>query len=131
MRIIIAGVALATSAVAALAAVALIVAAPAQAKPKHTWFYINYAHGKCEFSANSPEETYNLVSNGAVPGMTLDRITPHDVVKSDNGDIRVPMVGTKGGSAIAMNFFTSLRACEKFIADAGVKPQQADSGDIN
>jgi len=134
MRIIIARVALAvaTSAVAPVAAVALAVASPAQAKQQeHTWFAVSYAEGKCIFSPASPEDFYNAVSAGALPGVTVERIAPDAVTKGDDGVIHVHMTGTENGAARYMDFFTTIRACEKFVANQGIKPEQADSGDIN
>ncbi len=37
--------------------------------------------------------------------MTFDRISPDDVTKDDEGDIRVHITTTRNGSLIEMNFF--------------------------
>ena len=96
------------------------------------WFQVNYAEGKCVFSVGSPEESYSsLFVLGPSMGLAIDRISPDDVTKDDKGLIHVHMTGTKNGEAVFWDFFTSLRACEQFITDNGIKPTQADSGDIN
>jgi len=113
-------------------ALALALAAPAQANQRHTWFFVNYAQGKCSFSVKTPEETYNeIYSFGAQTGMTVNRISPNDVDKDDNGNIHVHMTGTKDGEFFSMDFFTTIRACEQYIKLLNVKPSQARSGDIN
>lgn len=119
----------------AIAAIALATASPVQAKVAksagHTWFSVNYATAKCTFNQFSPEAFYNgsLLLQGAT-GVVMDRIAPENVTKED-GDIHVHMTGAKSGSPVEMDFFTSIRACEKFVAYNGLVPEQADSGDIN
>jgi hypothetical protein len=115
---------------AAVAAIALTGAA--HSKAKHTWFSVNYAEGKCTFSAGSPEDTYNsLVVLGPTMGVAVDRIAPENVTKDDKCVIHVHMTGDKHGEAVLWDFFSTIRACEQFISDEGIKPSQADSGDIN
>jgi hypothetical protein len=97
----------------------------------HIWFGLNYAEGKCVSSPSSPEEVYNGTFLFGSSGIIAERISPDDVTKGDNGIIHVHMRGKKGDAAIRWDFFTTVSACEQFISDNGIKPTQADSGDIN
>jgi hypothetical protein len=111
---------------------AIAVTGVAHSKPRHTWFMVVYAEGKCDFSAWSPEDTYNsLAVSGPSTGIAVDRISPDDVTKDDKGVVHVHMTGTKTGQSVFWDFFTTIRACEQFISDHGIKPTKADSGDIN
>lgn len=113
-------------------AAALGLTGTAHSKPKHTWFMVVYPEGKCDFSYWSPEDTYNsLAMTGPSTGLAVDRISADDVTKDGKGVIHVHMTGTKAGQSIFWDFFTSIRACEQFISDNGIKPTQADSRDIN
>jgi len=117
----------------ALAAPGLAASVPVQADaPKHTWFMLNYALGKCEFSAQSPEQFYNgFAVLGHLAGLAFDRITPEDVGRYADGNIHVHMTGTRDGAPVHMDFFTAIRQCEQFIVDFGIKPEQAPADDIN
>ena len=68
---------------------------------------------------------YYLTPLGHMTGLSLDRISPDDVFKNGEDDIQVSVHGKKDGEPIIMNFFTVKAAIR------GIKPSQADSGDIN
>jgi hypothetical protein len=63
-------------------------------------------------------------------GMTIDRITPDDVVKDGHGNIRVNMTGTMTGKQSEIHFFTSKAEHHELIKSQDVAPEQAKSGDL-
>jgi hypothetical protein len=103
--------------IAAAALVAL--AGPAQAAPKHTWFYVDFAEAKCVLSLWTPQE---VASKTGAP-----RISPEDVLKDPSGDLTV-MVKLDQKTAI---FFSSREKCEAAIKDTNLKPDQAPADQIN
>jgi hypothetical protein len=64
-------------------------------------------------------------------GLTINRIAPDDVIKSDSGDIQVNLKGVLNGEAVVMNYFTSMAACKAYIAHHGITAQEAPADDIN
>jgi hypothetical protein len=123
--------------IAAAALVAL--AGPAQAakvkmpngSAKHTWFMLHYDTATCETSPLTPQEFQNSASGflGHESGITAERITPDDVLKYNDGTLKVTVRGTTNGSPGKWDFFSSKEMCSAWLT--GIKPQQAPSSDIN
>jgi hypothetical protein len=113
-----------------LVGIVMLAATPAFAR---TWYVLNYAQGMCENSKTSPEVVYNMISSplGHGSGMTIERIRPNDVIKDDKGNIHVHMTGTRDGTPMELNFFTSKEACDSYVRANNIVPQQADRSDIN
>jgi hypothetical protein len=111
------------------AAAAIALSGTAYATPKHTWFELSYARGRCDHARGSPDELYK--ASQSWPGFVLERIPPENVTKDANGDIHVRIDGKQKGQSIHYDFFTTLKACDQFITDNGIKPQEADTDDIN
>jgi hypothetical protein len=98
----------------------------------HSWSVVSYAHGKCETSTVTPEMVYRMIEEGAVHGLSADRISPNDVTKDASGVIHVRIrVQSDHGGAAWMDFFSSARGCDQFVKDNNIKADQADSSDIN
>jgi opacity protein-like surface antigen len=116
-----------------IAAVSLAAfASSASAAQRHVWFAVDYANGRCAPAPMTPEQFY-LISNemAAQTGTTVDRIAPENVEKDSQGNIHVSVTGMSHGEPSNWEFFTSKAACEKFITDKGISPEQAPNGDIN
>ena len=98
----------------------------------HSWFYIDYAEGKCKPSP-SPAEEYDYYSTpaGHMTGLSLDRITPDDVFKVSDDDIHVTAHGKQDGKSVSMDFFTVKATCDNYVEVKGIKPEQANGSDIN
>jgi hypothetical protein len=87
----------------------------------------------CEDSKTTPEAVYNMMSSpfGHMSGVSVQRIAPSDVIKDDKGNIQVNMEGTRDGNSIWLHFFTSKEACDSYVRDNNIVPEQADRKDIN
>lgn len=117
---------------ALIIASAISLALCAHANAAHTWYVLDYNDGKCDKSKLSPEQ-FQVISTtvGHSMGLFMDRITPDAVHKDDKGNIQVDMTGTRDGVPVEMHYFTSIIGCNAFIADKGITPEGASSGDIN
>jgi hypothetical protein len=115
--------------IAAAALVAL--AGSAEAARRHQWFMLSYADGTCEAETFTPEQFYIGSSAMAAEGTSVDRIAPENVTKDAAGSIHVHMTGRIPAGPRVWDFFTNRDACEKFISDNGIKPEQAPHDDIN
>jgi hypothetical protein len=117
----------------AFAAIALAASPALAAKTAHTWFDVDYAHGKCERSQMSPE-TFSAWTDtplGHQMGYASERIAPGDVIKDDKGNIQVNMSFTRNGAPMEAHFFTSKEACDAYVKDNDITAQQADDSDLN
>jgi hypothetical protein len=116
-----------------IAAVSLVVVAgSAHAAAKHKWYAVDYAHGSCMTSPWTPEEFHTMqYALRATTGIDMDPIAPGYVEKDAAGAIHVHETGSGPNGALDFNFFTSEAACNKFVKDEGISPQQAPDSDIN
>jgi hypothetical protein len=114
------------------AAVAVAMIGTAHAQPNHKWYMVDYSNGDCKSAPVTPEQFYNLASvSSARTGISMDRIAPENVTKDDNGGIHVHMTGNRPDGGAQWDFFTSKAACNKYVKDEGIAPEQAPSDDIN
>jgi hypothetical protein len=116
-----------------IAGVSLVAfAGSANAAAKHTWYAVDYAHGNCMLSQWTPEAFHTMqYAMRPQTGIEMDPIAPDQVSKDDKGNIHVHETGSGPNGALDFNFFTSKDACDKFVKDEGISPQQAPEGDIN
>jgi hypothetical protein len=120
-----------------LAAVAVVaLTGAAQASTKHKWYMVNYAEGTCGPAPGNgtPEEMYQalLILSPRIGGPMPNRISPDDVTKDPNGIIHVHMTGkAANGDDAYWDFFTDIKACQVYMSDNGITPQEAPNSDIN
>ena len=93
---------------------------------------MDYAHGNCLTSPWTPEQFHTMqYALRSTTGIDMDPIAPGDVEKDAAGEIHVHETGSGPNGALDFNFFTSKGACDMFIKDEGISPQQAPDSDIN
>jgi hypothetical protein len=100
---------------------------------RHTWYDVDFTKAVCESSRGTPEGRYLYLrsAEGHSSGYTVERIEPADVQKDDAGNIHVTIRESLNGDAGRSEWFSSKDACEAFIRDTGIKPDQAPHSDIN
>jgi len=97
---------------------ALTIAQPAAAASR-TWYFVNYADGKCELLLTLP-----LKSPFAhiIPGVTFDLPSSDNVSRDAQGNIHLLETGTVDYFPSRWDFFTSKSACDSFVVREEIQP---------